>query len=154
MNEVIELEQEEKVGTLDEFTLGFIWAALWSSTDKQGRPIDDNYSIADFSKTAIQAIIKDCENFQNQHHETLKKLYDSARVEGSRKFETEHAGHDYWLVRNGHAPSFWNQAPSELTEELNKISIASGPSELIVQDHHLLEVEFKTNKKQKKNIKK
>ena len=48
----------KKAAQLDEFTRGYIDAALWSSTDNSdeggGQPLDSNYSVNDIIKQAIR----------------------------------------------------------------------------------------------------
>lgn len=153
MIENIKEVSKQKSRTLDEFTLGFIYAALWSSTDQKGRPIDDHYNISDFSKNAIDIIIDDCSKFQTQYADLLNKFYTSARTDGFNKFTAEHAGHDYWMSRNGHTPLFWNKSSKTISEELNKASLAQGNAELFVDSSELLNIKTSPNKKLKNLLK-
>src|SRR4030095_4264354 len=61
---------------LDPFTIAFLDAALWSSTDESrddgGDPLDDNYSIQDFTKEALQELAADCERFQEENAADLE----------------------------------------------------------------------------------
>jgi len=97
---------------LDAFTRAYIEAALWSSTDwsdeSGGEPLDKNYSVGDIDDATLDKMIADCADFQERFGELI----------GS---ETEQAGHDFWLTRNGHGAGFWDgdweePAATELTE--------------------------------------
>lgn len=86
---------------LDDFTRAYITAALWSSTDNAddsgGEPLDSNYGPKDIETKTLARMIADCKRFQKQN----------ARDIGS---EYEHAGHDFWLSRNGHGSGFFDDA--------------------------------------------
>lgn len=80
---------------VDSFTVGYITAALWSTSDESddagGEPLDRNYSIADLAPETMRAVIEDCRKFQEANAADL----DRAR-------SAECNGHDFWLTRNGH----------------------------------------------------
>lgn len=84
---------------LDSFTLAYIEAALWSSTDNAddsgGKPLDANYSIDDLAPECLAEMVKDCADFQASFGAFITD--DPGR-----------AGHDFWLTRNGHGAGFWD----------------------------------------------
>lgn len=84
---------------MDKFTQAYIEAALWSSMDESdvqgGEPLDANYGIDDIAPETLASILDDCKAFQRDHAEDI----------GS---ESERAGHDFWLTRNGHGAGFWD----------------------------------------------
>src|ERR1700674_4314854 len=102
---------------LDTFTRAYIERVLWSSTDDNDRPMNDNYSIDDFAPGTLARMIADCERFQAKHAQWLTSEYlDRYRGESSID---EMAGHDFWLTRNGHGAGFWDgdwKAATELTD--------------------------------------
>jgi hypothetical protein len=111
---------------MDRFTIAYIEAALWSSTDNSddsgGNPLDDNYGIDDLAPETIQSIIEDCQAFQNEH------LDDIAN-------DLERAGHDFWLTRNGHGAGFWDgDWDDEIGGRLTKASYAYGSVDLYIGD--------------------
>lgn len=89
---------------LDLFLSNYIDCALWSSNDEStpsgGEPFDRNYSRSDISENTLAWMRADCERFltENLH------LIDG---EG-REDALVHAGHDFWLTRNGHGAGFWD----------------------------------------------
>lgn len=80
---------------LDTFTRSYLETALWSSTDEDGEPLDDDYTIDDFSDEFIKEAVADCEAFQEDNQEDIDGL-------------SSRAGHDFWLTRNHHGAGFWD----------------------------------------------
>lgn len=123
------------VAALDPFTKAYIEAALWSSSDEGGDPLDINYDITDIAESAWPKIIADCDAFQiilaremadyaaNRAEHNNDTIYLGSIGEWSLE---EHAGHDFWLTRNGHGCGFleksdWEEiAGKRLTEESHK----------------------------------
>ncbi len=85
---------------LDEFTKAYIECALWSSTNDDGEPLDNDYDASDISPEGFKSAIRDCEAFQ-ANITLLGEYYG--------KFNAEMAGHDFWLTRNGHGAGFWDR---------------------------------------------
>ncbi len=92
---------------LDSFTSGYIDAMLWSSTDDNDTPLEDNYSASDLSPALLESTIQDCARFQADN---LTWIVDSERVYRPRQGEyiDAQAGHDFWLTRNHHGAGFWD----------------------------------------------
>jgi len=49
---------------LDDFTLAFLEAALWSSIDDGGEPLDNEHSIADIDPGSLARLAEECKRFQ------------------------------------------------------------------------------------------
>ena len=111
---------------MDRFTLAYIEAALWSSTDNSrddgGDPLDRNYSVNDISSELIVAMQNDCAKFQDDNAATLDGL------------KIEQCGHDFWLTRNRHGAGFWDRGLGLVGEELTRASHAFGECDLYVGD--------------------
>ena len=94
---------------MNTFTKAYIEAALWSSTDDDDQPLDENYDISDLAPSTLQGMIEDCKAFQEAN---------AKDIDG----KDEQAGHDFWLTRNGHGCGFWEipdweeEAGKRLTE--------------------------------------
>ena len=92
---------------LDDFTLAYIEAALWSSNDDStpqgGEPLDANYGIEDIDPDTLAAMIEDCRRFQEEN------AADLARYDHPQWTAAELGGHDFWLTRNGHGCGFWDR---------------------------------------------
>lgn len=93
----------------DDFFAAYVAAALWSSTDDNGDPLDREFSVDDISPQCLEKMRFDCRDFWVQAGELLCLEHCNAD-----KWE-EQAGHDFWLTRNGHGCGFWDgdwQEPS------------------------------------------
>jgi len=111
---------------LDIFTTQYIVTALWSSTDDNGEPLDDDYSIYDISEKCLNQMKADCAKFQA---ENWNDIVD----------DPSQAGHDFWLTRNGHGAGFWDgDWPKEVGERLTEASKAFGEVDLYVGDDGLI----------------
>ena len=86
---------------LEKFLTGYLKAALFSTTDESsdsgGEPLDKNYTVNDFSFTALEIAKKDCKAFQEANAADLADI------------DCEQAGHDFWLTRNRHGTGFWDR---------------------------------------------
>lgn len=110
--------------TPDSFTRAYMEAALWSSTDDDGTPLDRDYSTADLSDETQAKMYADCAKFQ----ELAGDLLDEVSL--------SQAGHDFWLTRNGHGAGFWDgDYPKEIGEKLTKLSKRFGEYDLYVGDN-------------------
>lgn len=105
-----EIETKTPV-TLDDFTRGYITCALWSSAvimdnDAEGydEPLDKNHGIDDIGPATLAEMVKDCAQFQSDNAEVLARAGYPAN-----NFNNEsHAGHDFWLSRNGHGAGYFD----------------------------------------------
>lgn len=88
---------------IDEFTQGYLEAALWSShdVDDQGNVkgnLDDNYGIDDIATESLVTMIDECKQFQEENADLLKEAGSPGRN-----------GHDFWLTRNSHGAGYWDR---------------------------------------------
>jgi uncharacterized protein (TIGR03066 family) len=79
---------------MNAFTEAYIEAALWSSTDDDGTPLDDNFGAEDISPETLAEMVSDCEQFQTDHADDIGA-------------NLRRAGIDFWLTRNGHGAGYW-----------------------------------------------
>jgi hypothetical protein len=122
---------------LDSFTKAYIQAALWSSTDDAGLPLDSIYGPSDLAPETQAAIVKDCARFLVENEATI---YSATCSRGSGLFpQIERAGHDFWLTRNGHGAGFWDGDWSEPeAAQLTAASKKFGEVDLYVGDDGLI----------------
>lgn len=112
------LKESESDGLED-----YLEAALWSSTDDNGKPLDDNYSQTDFSDEAMKQATKDWHEFQKQAGDLLSSL------------DISHVAHDFWLTRNRHGAGFWDGDYEEaIGKKLTDLSHGFGETDLYVGD--------------------
>lgn len=129
---------------LDAFTRAYITMALWSSNDNSdesgGNPLDQNYSESDIAPKTLERMAADCERFQADNAETLSAAIETGEVSCGPDFdETERAGHDFWLTRNGHGAGFWDgDWPAPYDELLTRAAKLYAETDLYVGDDGLI----------------
>lgn len=135
----------EALDSLDDFTLAYIRAALWSSHDEStpdgGEPMDENYEASDLAPGALRKIILECARFQTTHAADLALAY--AQYPVTEEYSGPMcAGHDFWLTRNGHGCGFWDrdELDADLAIRLTDAAKACGTSDLYVGDDKKLYV--------------
>lgn len=138
------------ITTLDNFTRAYITAALWSSTDDEGEPLDDTFSVGDLAPESVARIAADCARFQAENSDALAEAYAS---DGYADIFSRHsgdceggdiaalAGHDFWLTRNGHGCGFWDRNLGDLGDKLSDAARAFGERGLYVGDDGQLYLE-------------
>lgn len=114
------------VHKLDNFTTAYIECALWSSTDDDSNPLDDNYGIDDLSPECLARMVEDCKQFQLDHQTDMEGLDD------------EQCGHDFWLTRCGHGAGFWDRGYGKLGDKLTQASKVWGDVYLYVGDDGMI----------------
>lgn len=128
----------EAIKNLDEFTRAYLECALWAETDEStpegGNPLDENYSIENFSAEAIALAVQDCKRFQKENAENLVSG-NCGNLDGS---DVEMGGHDFWLTRNGHGTGFWAGYWGEKGDRLTEASKQYGECNVYVGDNGTL----------------
>jgi hypothetical protein len=128
------------VTAIDDFTKAYIEAALWSSTDDAGNPLDNGkHELAEETRAKMAA---DCAQFQTEQAEWLAEDYRTAARASHGCTVEESAGHDFWLTRCGHGAGFWDgdweePAATKLTEaskEFGNVDLYIGDDGLIYGD--------------------
>jgi hypothetical protein len=116
---------------LDAFTLAYIAAALFTSTDETneqgGAPLDRNFSERDIAPEALTQIQADCLRFQVEHGGALGRAY-------AQGYEVSTAGHDFWLTRNRHGAGYWDRDLDQAGRDLTQAAHAFGECSLYVGD--------------------
>lgn len=116
------------------FQRGLRTAAVWSSTDAKGNPLDKKYTAADFSEEASFWLDQMVIAFLGSEHETLTRLCDHD------EHAWECAGHDTWLTANGHGAGFLDgRWPHTSVKRLADAARKLGPLDLLPR-RRLIEV--------------
>lgn len=121
---------------MDQFTQGYLEAALWYSTDDCDDALDKNYSTTDFAPECLQGMVADCEKFQ------AANAYDICSYNGRPSVTADRAaGRNFWQTRNRHGSGFWDSpedwpsgAHKRLTDdahEYRELSVYIGDDRLI-----------------------
>jgi hypothetical protein len=113
---------------LTDFEKGYLIAALWSTSDDDGEPLDQNYSIEDVEPGILSEIKKDCNLFVKQNEVILNMVCDKYN------YSEEQAGHDFWLTRNGHGVGFLDREIGKYGDLLYKAAKSWGGSDVYVGD--------------------
>lgn len=105
----------------DDFTVQYLETALWASTIMlpvseedlvdgcmdvdEDHPLygvsedgafDEQFDLSNFTEETVRAAVADCAKFQSDNADDLCDEDD------------RHAGHNFWLTRNGHGAGFWD----------------------------------------------
>ena len=73
---------------IDNFTRGYIVAALWSTNDEStpsgGEPLDKNYDVENIAPETLDRIVEDCEKFQRDNAADLVLYADMREYDPSQ----------------------------------------------------------------------
>ena len=119
-----------------QFINGYITAALWSSTDEQGEPLDAIHAPEDLPQETRATMESDCRKFFEQCNDDLWE-YKEKRVLPCPDIQytaSDCAGHDFWLTRCGHGAGFWDRGIGETGERLTDAAEKFGNVDLYVGD--------------------
>lgn len=123
----------DKAKFLDSFIHGYLVCALWSSTDEEGKPLDDEHDLSDISPESLTEANETCSDFVSANWQDLCQY--SALYNPAPGYDAgECAGHDFWLTRNGHGVGFWDRGLGELGDRLSKAAKVYGEAYLYVGD--------------------
>lgn len=111
-----------------EFFAGYVTCALWSSTDDEGNPLDDNHGEDDIGEDTLRTMREDCADFMRAN------AADLAAMIAATGRPMDHMGHDFWLTRNGHGAGFWDRGAGELGDRLTDAANAFGGVDLYIGD--------------------
>lgn len=118
---------------LEQFQRGHKATALWAENDEEGNPLDDRFGWQDYDEHTEKEMDADAAHFYHSHHH----LFGDA--------DPEHAGHDFWLSRNGHGTGFFDGNYGDHNEELQRAANAAGEYSLYADhdDEHEDEIKVK-----------
>jgi hypothetical protein len=109
--------------SLNTFYEAFLDCALWSSTDDNGKPLEDTYEACDIDLVCRDRLKLECQDFYDAH-------YDDLSLHGS----WEQGGHDFWLTRCGHGTGFWDRGTGEVGDRLTAAAKIWGSVDFYVGD--------------------
>ena len=110
---------------MNAFTLGYLEAAIWSSTDETGEPLDHNYGIDDFAPETLAKAIEDCDKFLAENIDDVI-------------YRLEEAGNDFWLSRNRHGAGYFDGDWADVGDKLQSAAVAFGEVYIYVGDDNLI----------------
>jgi hypothetical protein len=95
------------------FLNAYLKAALWSSNDSEGEPLDKNYEVKNFDRQTVNQLRTNCLKFLQQAGSII--IGEGDNIDTFAK-----AGHDFWLTHNGHGAGFWDGDWGDVGDELTK----------------------------------
>lgn len=95
--------------------------ALWSSTDEDGRPLDEDFEVED--------IVRD-QNYEDAAASAISFIEGNTSALEEADLSDEAAGHNHWLTQNGHGAGFWDLGLGKLGDRLTRASKAYGSVDL------------------------
>lgn len=120
-----------ETGKFNAFFNAYITAALWSSVDDNGDPLDANYTGESIAPVTVEKMRADCQKFLTENYDLLSQVYKMADDYSS-------AGHDFWLTRNGHGAGFWDRGFGYIGDALTDRSTEFKECPLYVGDDNLI----------------
>ena len=111
----------------------YLAAALWTGTDDEGNPLDDNFTVRDFADEARRSARSDLEAFWFE----ASFVIDVLTHDGQEVPEPSNWPHDFWLNRNGHGTGFWDKEEryGAAAEVLSVIAKRAGEVDVYVGDN-------------------
>jgi hypothetical protein len=104
---------------MNAFLRGYVACALWLADEDDGEAYEE-----DLAPEALESMRADCAAFERDNEADL----DAYEAETGR--DRDHAGHDFWLTRNGHGTGFWDRGAGDVGKRLTAASAAYGDSDL------------------------
>ena len=114
----------------EEMLQQYMETALWSTNDendeRDGEPLDRNYTTNDIAKETKTKMLADCQKFYTENRQFLE--------DPEHGWPADQAGHEFWLNRTGSGSGFWDSqyGDDESREALNKSSKRFGEINLYV----------------------
>ena len=125
--------------------LGYTVAALFTSTDDKGEPLDKRFDHDQVSDEWTSAARADVARFYHENESDLDEYTDErtlnpdgngflTKTNFSKSWEC--AGQDFWLSRNGHGTGFWDrfEVADEVRDRLQEAARDFGESCLFEGD--------------------
>jgi hypothetical protein len=122
------MQKRYTIADLDVIIRHYAVAALWSSTDDDGEPMDANYDFGDMAPETIQTFKEDCTSFAQSNIGLLHKS----------GLSLEQIGYDFWLTRNGHGCGFWDRGLGKVGDDLTVASKVYPAVDLYIGDDGLI----------------
>jgi len=124
-----------KPSNVDVFTEAYIEAALWSSTDDEGNPLDSNYTVDSIAPETLERMRADCAAFLAE----CEGIIDSCEPSYTGCSKWAYAGHDFWLTRVGSGVGFGDgDWPEPEANKLTEVSKRFGNVDLCIGDDGLI----------------
>lgn len=111
---------------MNKILASYLTTALWSSTQDNGKPFDDGFSIENFSPESVKSAEKEINDFLS--------LLESENILWEEEITESSFGHDFWLTRNRHGAGFWDRGLGTLGKKLTEWAHTFGSSDVYLGD--------------------
>lgn len=111
------------------FLQAYLVAALWSSNEDDGNPLDSKYGIDDIAPESAQKAEEECKEFVLHNTSDILDAIDT-----KIGYTWGSAGHDFWLTRCGHGVGFWDRGLGDIGERLSEAARKADNRDLYVGD--------------------
>jgi hypothetical protein len=108
---------------IKDVELGYLDAALWSSTHDDGEPLD---------VMGVEAIHPDTR--KKMRAEVTDFVLKNRALLMASGLQDAQIGHDFWLTRNRHGAGFWDRDLGAIGQQLTDACHAFGEVDLYVGD--------------------
>jgi hypothetical protein len=119
---------------MDNFTRHYIIAALWSSVDDDGEPLDARFSADDLAPETVAKMSADCARFQAENAALLAEVAPMHVYHPDAETPDASAGHDFWLTRNRHGAGLWDRGYGDTGKQLTDAAHTFGECDLYIGD--------------------
>ena len=116
------------VRNLDDFTVGYLVAAVWESEYDQSHGIDR------ITPEAVEQARSDCQRFQQEQAEDLGHFYRIAPASTDGEGPESLGGYCFWMSRVGAGVGFWDRVDDPVGDRLHTATEAFGHVDLYVGD--------------------
>lgn len=105
----------------------YLICALWASSDEDGNPLDDVFSLDDIAQETKDKAREDITDFLL----SCMEWDDEYGIQWREHWTLEQFGHDLFLTRTGHGTGFWDRYSAdhpahEIGEKLTEASYSIG----------------------------
>ncbi len=111
---------------MNKILSAYLACALWSSTQDNDSPFDDDFSIEDFAPKSVKSAEKEINDFL--------ALLEAENILWEESLSEEQFGHDFWLTRNRHGAGFWDRGLGDLGKKLTEWAHSYGSSDVYLGD--------------------
>ena len=110
----------------EEFFTQYLGTLLWSETDDNCDPLDNEFGVDDIGNT--EELEESARDFFDHAQPLIEQAIDQYT------YDYGQAGHDFALTRNGHGAGFWDRGLNEIGSQLTELAKSHGTCNLYVGD--------------------
>ena len=133
----VDLDEQENAAfsgrEIEDAFDGLTEAALWSSVDMNGDPLDEKFGPDDIAAETATQLREEFDDFVAANSATIARIREKHPC-----CTPAQVGQDVWLTRNRHGAGFWDRGYGEDGDKLSEAAKVYGSFDLYVGDDGLL----------------